>query len=739
MAKKTVKKKATKNKITKSNSSSEGLYIAVDDISGYSLPHDNVVFTGQASSKKFNIGESVKLRSVASHVKLQSGFNRRDRELQRPEEVLPAGHSDIIAVCQAVYRKVGMIRNVIDLMADFASEGLEIKHPVKFQERFYAAWAKKVDLQGRSHDWLKLLLRDANVIVRRKNAIITPPVLKQMTKANLDVVGLPSVEEVMVQERPEKIKKQKKQTQKREIPWQYIFISPVVVEKIGGEVGRFYGGDRLAWRVPPELRNSIRSPKTDAEKEFIKKLPAEIVKSVRDSKNKSQLIALDPSRTFVDYYKKDDWEDWGTPFLFGILEDIILKEKMKLADVAALDGVINVTRIWKLGDHTLPRPILPTETSVNKLLGLLQHNVSGGIKNIVWDSMIDMKVDYPPIDKILGDAKYKSVDRDILKGLGIPEALVGGVDLATRNAETAFIQLRTLLERLEYVRARFIRWLQNELALVADAMGFTTVPSISFGTMSLRDEAAEKQLMVQLADRGIVSDQAIHDLFGTNFVIELQRIRDEQKIREKTPQILEKGNPYFRPITQMKLQHEFKIELEKVKMGLKRDAELPGNTDDTSERGGENPNGDQPRDSGDNESGRPPNVPETDVRDERTEKTLSVYKVKGEELLSRINEIIDPLYLESKNAKNMRALTKEQSRELERLKFSVLATLGPDDKVTQGLIHARTTPEFNKLTQIFEKTFDETLLRHAEILGRPAKLDERKSLAASTWAMLIGG
>jgi hypothetical protein len=718
-------------KVKKKSNESTSLYTSFSkaDLQKHELPKDNIVFSGKGEISKFNIQEKSRMRSVAAagNVDLQAGFNRHDRNLHRPEDVLPTGHSDIIATCQAIYKKVGMIRNIIDLMADFASEGLELKHPIKKQEKFYKAWAKKVDLSGRAHDWLKLFLRDGNVIVRRKNAQITIPVIKQMTKA--DIVGLMSLEETSVEEKPEKLKKEVKKVKKGEIPWRYVFISPVVVEKIGGEVGRFYGGDRLAMRISPDLRNSITKPKTNAESDFVKRLPSEIVKKIKNKRINSTLLALDPERTYVDYYKKDDWEDWGTPFLFGVLEDILLKEKMKLADVAALDGVINVTRIWKLGDHT--EKILPTAAAVNKLIDLLQYNVSGGIKDIVWDSMIDMKVEYPPIDKILGDEKYKAVNRDIMKGLGVPEALVGGVDLATRNAETAFVQLKTLIERLEYARERCVRWLTSELSIVSDAMGFKRIPSISFGTMSLRDEAAEKQLMIQLADRGFVSIQAIHEIFGTDFVSEVQRIREEQGIRDKDSKILEKSNPYFRPISQMELQHKFRIELEKLKQ-LQM-----GNQDELSKRGGDNPNGDQPRDSGNNNPGRPPNTVDTNPRDERTEKTLSVYKVKGEEHLLNINKIIDPLYLKSKGVKGIRALNKGQTQELERMKFLILATLQLNDTVTQDLIHQRTTAKFNKIMEIFGNALDQAFLRHAEILGRPAKLNERRSLAASIWATVL--
>lgn len=696
------------------------LYVSMGDIASHSLPDDNIIHHSSSSASQFTKSEETQLRSIANNrIKLKSGFNKDDRYFHRPEEVLPTRHNDIIAACQAMYRKVGMIRNIIDLMADFAGEGLIFRHPIKSQQRFYEAWAKKTNISGRAHDFMKLLLRDANVIVRRKTAIITAPVVKQMTKAYHDyeeVVDLNSLEENIPTETPEKIKIEKRKTNKKEIPWQYTFISPVFVEKIGGEIGRFYGGNKIALRIPLDLASSIRKPKTNAEKELVNKLPAEIVNSIRKSKDSSPLVALDQEKTYVDYYEKDDWEDWGTPFLYGILEDVLLKEKMKMADNAALDGVINVTRLWKLGDHK--EKILPTKAAVNKLLEMLQYNVSGGIKDIVWDSMIDYKVDYPPVDKILGDNKYIAVNRDIMKGLGIPEALVGGVDLATRNAETAFVQLKTLIERLEYVREKCVKWLMNEVKILAEAMGFRTLPSISFGTMSLRDEAKEKQLMIQLADRGLISVQALHEVFGTNFVTELSRLKEEQNIRDKNEPILERSSPYYRPKSQLELQHEFQIELENLKSG------------------GDNIAGDQPRDSGDNQPGRPQNRFDTQPRDERTEKVLSIYKAKAEQILIQIDNIIDPLYLKSKNAKNIRSLTKTQSQELENMKFTILATIDINDQITQELINNKTKGDFKNLSNIFMEYFNSLLKKHIQLFGKSAKIGERRSMCCSTWAIM---
>jgi hypothetical protein len=515
----------------------------------------------------------------------------------------------------------------------------------------------------------------------------------------------------------------------RDIPWKYTFLSPVLIEKIGGSVGRFFGDNTIAMRIPVELRNSISSPKTEAERDYVSNLPAEVVKAVRESKGDA-LVKLDPDKMYVDYYKKDDWDEWGTPFLYGVMEDIMLKEKMRLADIAALDGVINVVRLWKLGNTD--KQILPTKTAVNKLIGILQHNVGGGVMDIVWDDMIDLSVEYPPTDKILGPDKYRSVDNDIVRGLGIPDSLLGGVDLGTRNAESAYVQLKTLTERLEYVRARCIAWIENELRLVADAMGFKRTPRVTFGIMSLRNEAAEKQLLIQLMDRGIVSIESVQKVFGYDFAIELTNLRAEQKIREVEPAILEKGNPYFRPITTMTVQHQFRMELEALKIA----GQIKVNDEGNNGGGGENPIGDQPRDDGNNPPGRPPNSVDTNPRDERTTQTQSVYRAIAERLLIDLDAVVDPKFLAHHKVKNMRSLTKAQKQELEDVKFSVFATLDVGDVVTAELVSARLSKDISKVVAIFNRVFSLMHSDFCKVSGRGPNLAERRSLAASAWAEL---
>jgi len=668
-----------------------------------------------------HLTQGVAHRTIASDVNLRTGHNRYTHDAHRSSDKLPTKHADIILACQAIYRRVGMVRNIVDLMTDFAAEGLELQHTIKTQERFYREWARRVNLQGRAHDFMKLLMRDANVIVRRKNAFITKPAVKEMTKGMIGVI-----DETEVYDPPEKIKITPKQTNRREIPWRYTFLSPVIIEKIGGEVGRFFGSDALGMRIPKSLANSIKSPKTDAEKAFIAKLPPEIV---RAAKKYGSLVALDMNKIYVDYYKKDDWEDWGTPFLYGVLEDVMFKEKMRLADMAALDGVINVIRLWKLGKSD--QQILPTVAAVDKLIDILQHNTGGGVMDLVWDDMIDLTVEYPPTDKILGPEKYVGVNADIIGGLGIPDSLMGGGQgQGVRNAQSAFVQLKTLVERLEYVRGRAICWMEGELHLVADAMGFKKIPAISFGIMSLRDEAAEKQLIIQLLDRGIISSEKATEVFGVNYMIELERIKSEQQIREENPGVLEKSNPYNRPFSVMERQNELTIELEKVKQKLS-----DGNNGD-DKGGGDNPSGDQPKDDGNNSPGRPPSTKDVKPRNERTPKTESMLYIIADGLIDQIDNLVDSKYLEQHDVKNIRSLTRAQRTELERVKRTTLSILRPDDIVTKEFIIGRLNTA-GKDARCMETIFDKFMANFTASIQKEPTAKERRILTALAWVNMI--
>ena len=86
-------------------------------------------------------------------------FNRNDYNAFRSSETIPNKQKRIMKMCMDAYDKVGIIRNVIDLMADFSSQGITIVHPNKTIERFYRKWFYEVNGMDRSERFLNYLYR----------------------------------------------------------------------------------------------------------------------------------------------------------------------------------------------------------------------------------------------------------------------------------------------------------------------------------------------------------------------------------------------------------------------------------------------------------------------------------------------------------------------------------------------------------------------------------------------------
>ena len=74
---------------------------------------------------------------IETNRSVRTGMGRQDYDRFRSDEAVPKKQKDIMRMCMDAYSKVGIIRNVIDLMGDFSSQGVTVVHPNKKIEAFY--------------------------------------------------------------------------------------------------------------------------------------------------------------------------------------------------------------------------------------------------------------------------------------------------------------------------------------------------------------------------------------------------------------------------------------------------------------------------------------------------------------------------------------------------------------------------------------------------------------------------
>ena len=103
---------------------------------------------------------------------VRTSFLRSDYDLFRPGESVSNRQKRLMRMCMQAYDRVGIIRNVIDLMSDFASQGLVLVHPNKTIEKFYRKWFENINGIDRSERFLNYLYRCGNVVTQRKTARI---------------------------------------------------------------------------------------------------------------------------------------------------------------------------------------------------------------------------------------------------------------------------------------------------------------------------------------------------------------------------------------------------------------------------------------------------------------------------------------------------------------------------------------------------------------------------------------
>ena len=649
---------------------SDSLYKTWDSDSqkeqAYAATSDNVeAYDGVQKAVAY--GRRTSYIDIEPNRSVRTGFLREDYDNFRPGESVSNYQKRIMKMCMQAYDKVGIVRNVIDLMSDFAAQGLTIVHPNKNVEKFYRKWFLQVNGTDRSERFLNYLYRCGNVVVKRRNAKLNPQKEKELRRtAGNDIV----IKNIKVN--------------KREVPWTYDFLNPLAVD-IQDYGGQVVGKPEFVLNMSKMTYESLVKSSTKNQTIF-KTLPNDLQKRLHDGDRK---IPLSPDDVAFYYYKKDDWLLWANPMIYAILDDIIMLEKMKLADLAALDGAISNVRLWTVGD--LEHKIIPTKAAINKLRDILASNVGGGTMDLVWGPELNFTESNSQVYKFLGSEKYQPVLTSIYAGLGIPPTLTGAS--SSGGYTNNYVSLKTLIERLEYGRDVLKQFWRHEIELVRKAMGFRYPAEIHFDSIVLSDEAAEKNLLIQLADRDIISHETLLERFKEMPSMEKVRVRREEKDR-RDDVLPDKASPYHNP------QHRediAKIALTKDMLADEYldDMGLPVSVDETPEPQPTKEAPEAPEKQEDNNEPINPVGRPFFSRDSTKRKQKRVLPKSGSPTASvlwavqaqdQIADILSPIALSHFNKKNMRSLSKAEMSQVDYLKLCILTGMKPYMDINSDMV-----------------------------------------------------
>lgn len=672
-------------------------------------------------------------------ISIKSNYSRSDYEHFRHSENIPKTHAEIMSICMKAYEKVGIIKNVIDLMSDFGCQGIRLQHPNPRIERFYNKWFKKVRGRDRSERFLNHLYRSANIIVNRSYGKINTRQENEMKRTH----GIDEDDIIL-----EDIK-----TKKRQIPLEYSFLNPMSVVVLGGNMSNFIGRPRYGLKVSASLRNEVyrlEKATDETSRGVLDSLPNKVKEAIKSGKN---VIPLDPDKTEAFFYKKDDWDMWAKPMVYSILDDLIMLEKMKLADISALDGAISNIRLWNLGvlGDGPSDSILPTKSQMARLRNILASNTGGGTLDLVWGPELSFTETSTNVHQFLGETKYKPTLEAIYDGLGIPPTLRSGGAASNSNN---FIALKTLVERLQYGRDILVDFWNKEIEIVQKAMGFRFPATVVFDQMILSDEAAEKQLLINMIDRDLISPETVLERF--DIVPELEELRVKRaSSKRESGTIPEKASPFHNPQYEVDYKKiilqqggvapsEIGVELlprkegeesrhdqqKELQLELKRVDEKNRQKDESNK-----PNG---------EAGRPKNVTETKKRKPKP-KDKPRQNTKGHDFISmfiwaneaqkEISKFVTPAYLRNYGKKDVRSLTKNQAEELEYIKAGALFCISPYKDIDRETVY-NSLQNQNPITNLHAQAIENLKNQFAIQNDRLPTVEEMRQIYSSVFALI---
>jgi len=666
--------------------------------------------------------------NVLPGISIKSQYAKADYDFYRQNESRPENPREIIDVCNRAYKQEGLIRNIIDLMAEFAKKGIQVVHPNKRIEKFGQQWAQYVEMDRISERFLNLLYRLAHVPVSITYGKVPVYTEKKWLSAY-------SKTDEMVVERSD--------VTKRRIPLKYEFLNPMSIKMVCPELAAFTGKPMYALQITQSLRSAINKASRVKNDAALKELLLRIPEDVRNALgSNTAAIPLNDDDFKMFYYKKDDWETYATPMIYSIISDVVTLEKMKLADRSALDGAISNIRLWTIGQLTdnPQSTIIPNKAMIEKLRGILANNVGGGTMDLVWGPDLKFQESNTQVHHFLGIDKYEPIYRNIYEGMGIPSSVAGGGDSGGFN--NSFIQMQTFIERLEYGRNILLQFWNAELKKVQEAMGYSKPFKIVFDQINLGDDDAIKNTLIGLCDRDIISVDTLLSKFDLFSDVEAERIKREYKQRQQD-NVPNKAGPFHNPQDDENTKRAILNQggVAPSELGIDLQDRKPGEESLIEKQSKLNIQEEKYKPKNLN-NGRPKNKKDTTTRKKRS---VKVSKTSGFVSLfmwanaaqKKISDIVTPEMVKSFGKTDIRSLSTEQVEQIESMKLIILANTTPYGEITPQSIHSiAVNPNVNAESLLDICTATKTLVyKFTQVKGKSPSIDEMRQIQSSAYAL----
>ena len=417
---------------------------------------------------------------------------------------------DAIELCQKAYANVSIFRNAVDIMAELANSPIYVEGGNEASRTFVQKWFSKINLWDLKDQFFREYYRSGNIFLYRVDGKFTVEDFAKLHK----VYGGENY------------------IKPNHIPIKYILLNPYDITATRST--SFKGGGYKKVLSEYEIER-LQSPKTDIDKEIYKALPSEVKKQIKEGSWSARGISmpLDPKKLCHAFYKKQDYEPFAIPFGFPVLDDINWKMELKKVDQAISRTIENVILLITMGADPDKGGINPS--NLQAMQSLFQNESVGRV--LVADYTTKAEFILPDIGKVIGPEKYQIVNEDIRQGL--QNVIVG--DEKYKNTQ---VKAEIFLERLKEAILSFLHnFLQQQIKVVCNSMGFKVYPTARFEEIDIKDEVQLQRVVTRLLEIGILTPEQGIDAIKTGIY---PNPKDIEPAQQNYVEKREKG--YYNPL-----------------------------------------------------------------------------------------------------------------------------------------------------------------------------------------------
>jgi hypothetical protein len=403
---------------------------------------------------------------------------------------------EAIELCQKAYANVPIFRNAIDLMSEFSNGEIFFEGGTDKAKDFFYRWMRKIRVWDLKDQFFREYYRSGNIFIYRVDGKFDLEDFKKLS--------------TMYAEEGAEIRNQ--------IPLKYILLNPFDI--VAKRVTTFNATSYEKVLSEYDLER-LRNPQSEEDIDLLNSFPEEDRKNIQKggfAKNGLK-IKINPEKLHFAFYKKQDYEPFSIPFGFPVLQDINAKLELKKMDQAITRTVENVILLITMGAP-------PDKGGINhhnlQAMQDLFRNESVG-RVLISDYTTEANFVIPDLNKVLGPAKYETLNKDIEQGL---QNIFFGDDKYGNIAT----KIDMFIDRLKESRQAFLNeFLQPEIKRISKALGFRSYPEARFKEIDFKDNTQLLRVTTRLMELGVITPQQGLTVFNTGRFPQAEEIAPAQQ------------------------------------------------------------------------------------------------------------------------------------------------------------------------------------------------------------------